>query len=166
MIIEFNGASLNVSEIENSQQAFKFLENLEPHDKLDLRGAKPLSVNLELFAPYDFLTGKEKALVNLDISLAEKIKKLREKLFPANEALANSIAQIVAGKEIQRESINTSEWEDYVKCLLLRGAARSYIEYSLFNRLGYDLHYVYDADAKIYAIKDLRDVHKSPINPF
>src|ERR1700757_4952241 len=95
MLIEFNGASVDLSSLQTYGSLVTFLDNIPGQNKIDIRGHKPRNVDEKFFAKFDFLSSKEISIVNLLLSLVDKRKTLEDKLFPLNEGLANAITQML-----------------------------------------------------------------------
>lgn len=162
MKLEYCSREFDLDKVRDYRDIINYLENLEPDETLDMQGATPRAPDPERFAPFDFLTGKEKAQVNFATALSKKTLELRKELFPDGSALLDSLIKMLdPERKVDKKPIDIDTWTKYNQLKGIENVVYEYISYALYNRLGFDIFMAYDKDGQISAIKDLREIFQA-----
>lgn len=163
MEIEYCGRTFNMENMNSYSSVIEYLDNIEGATKLEIDESKIKKLPRDKFVEFDMLTQKETAIVNLLLSMVRKRYSLMDKLFPPNEELIEVLTRALApDKEITPRNIDSELWMQLNKLNHLLTIVQGYIEFNLYNRLGFEIFISYETDGKVLALKNLADIPPQP----
>lgn len=162
MKIQVDGLDIDLETINNFEDMKKLVEEAKPSSTIsyDEEAHGEVIVN-DKYVPFDFLTEKEKGIINLLLAVAKVKNEVYDQLFPAKNKLINLILSAISDdkdKDLIKQDVNIELWTIYNKLTYLYQFIKIQIDVSLYARLGYELFLVYEPNGKISTIKDLRDI--------
>lgn len=161
MLLKYADREITTDQFTSYKEVIRYLDNIEPMNEIDVAGLEPKEPG-ELFAPFDFLNGKEKAIISFIIVARSELRTLREKISPKNEELFESLSKLlIPDKVIDKKPIDPELWSDYNKLGFICNIATDYLQYSLYSRLGFENFICYEVNGQVSTIKDLRNVFQA-----
>jgi len=161
MKIKFGDAVLDLSTIETPVQFMDFLEKVEGQT-INLL-PKNKDKGLSKYEKFDSLLPREQALMNLYIRMKESRDLLRDRLFPTEVFKAyQMVAAVKQEANYVLPAVDDQKFEYLSKLTIFTMLCHGYLDSLIYARLGYNLALKIGNDGKIYALKDLRELHKSP----
>lgn len=162
MKIKFGEATIDLSTLETPTQLMAYLDtvegqtvNLLPKDK---------TKGLTKYELFDELLPREQALMNLLIKLKESRDALRDRLFPTEVFKAyQMVAAVKQEANYKLPAVDAEKFEYLSKLTIFTMLVHGYLDGLIYARLGYTLALKITNDGKIYALKDLRELHKSSV---
>ena len=163
-LIEFDDTSVDIDNLNTHSEIIKFLDDIKGIDVINIDASKVKKLDRELYAEFDFLLEKEKAIISFLLACIEKKGVMEEKLFPPAQELLNQITKIL---QIETTTpvpeVNQDLWSEYNKLSHVYKVAKSYLDYNLLCRLGFEMYIGYEPDGKILALKDLRNLSQQTL---
>jgi hypothetical protein len=164
MILTVDNTKIDFEKLNSIEDFHKFLDNeVVPISVKQQRGFKKMKMS-DSYEVFDELTGKELAIANLIYDISIEADRVYKKMYPSQMQSIWGMAKMAhLEKQITLPSVNTEEYAYYQKLTHLSFYSKYYLTILIQSRLGYGLHTMANGDGKVYAIKDLRELHKANI---
>ena len=159
MKVEFGTGSLDTDKLGTFQEITDYLNNIDPQtEPLPIDCAKEDFTGLEKF---DQLITKEIAVLNLLTTIHKLKAQLWEKTFPSKVGKAWATNVLLGTSDnFVLPPVSVEDFELINKLSAIYTVAYSWLDASVYARVGYNVLIRIARNADIYVQKDLRDLHK------
>jgi hypothetical protein len=159
VIITVGDNKFDVTALESPADLISFLDKMEGQTTLlDSKLQDKMGKRYELF---DELLPREVAIANLIEEMKRRRDKLSEKLYPPSVAKAyKALYEIKQEQNYILPTVDSFEFELLNKLALFHELAYAYLNTMIYSRIGYTLALKITSNGQIYALRDLRELHK------